>query len=101
MHYQIKNGKLPKGRTANELRSLEEWVRLLAEGNFEKLLGGIGILGLKNSVGLDRGKGLEEEHSRREQQEYYTVHRIDIVDRTKGTVMMLLLQCLGQLLESN
>ena len=60
--YQIKNGKLPKGITANKLLSLEIWVRLLSGGNFEKFLGGIGILGLKNSVGLDIGNGLKEEH---------------------------------------
>lgn len=62
--YQIKNGKLPKGRTAYKLWSLKVWVRLLSGGNFEKFFGGMGILGLKKSVRLDIGNGLKEECSR-------------------------------------
>lgn len=80
MCYHIKNSKQPKRRTANTIRSLEVRVRLPAEGDFEKLLRGIGILDLKKSVGLDRGRWLEEERSRREQWECSIVHRIDVVE---------------------
>ena len=78
--YQIKNGKLPKGRTAYKLWSLKVWVRLLSGGNFEKFFGGMGILDLKKSVRLDIGNGLKEVF-KGEQHEYYTVHRIDMVEQ--------------------
>lgn len=54
---------------------------LPAEGNLEKLHGGSRILNFKNVVGLDTGKWLEKEHSRRKQHEHFIVHRVDPVEQ--------------------
>lgn len=99
MHYQIKNGKQLNRGTANTLWSLEGCVRPQAEGKFEKRLGGIRILDLQNPVGSDIEKWLEKEHSRREQQEHFIVHSIAMVEQRTLTVLVLLLSCLGQLVE--